>query len=232
MFELHRFSKRFLSRRIKPGLQWLIGAAILIGCEFAYTEQPQALSNWDFLYNVTCGAIRKLADSLDWQQGARYALINHPQDRDQAWFVENCIIQSVNEFGISNIYQDSCSVAIEDSEMTCALFYKIIELDLSYQPISKWSFRSEKKLHRTANASFQVRLTNCRNGKILWSGIVENQARDELPVKNAQQFRTTALPITVPEIPSQSVLKKFLEPALVLMATGVIIYSFYALRST
>lgn len=209
----------------------VLGAIFFLGIGSGFPNSTKYISNYDFLKKTTCETFRPLFKALGFNTHHTIIIKHHPADSLQVWFVDGCLIETLQEAGFNNIFIDPAKVKKNNKENVYKVFYKIIELSLNYRSKSNWSFTEAKMLNRTVVTHFQIQIFENDKGKLIWSNELRQEARDQIPTWVAKEFQSNALPIAIPRVPSTSLLKRFIEPALVLSISGGIIYSFYALRS-
>lgn len=211
---------------------WIVlGCMLFWGSGPSLSNSTRYVSNFDFLKKTACETFRELFQSIELNREAKFKIKNHQADNEQAWFVDGCIFETLKGLGAIDIYIDSGESEVEGGEHVFNIFYHIIELSLDLQPTSGWSFREVKTLNRTAKAHFHVQISAGNYGKLIWNQAIKREDHDQIPTRVAKESQSTAMPVTIAMAPSTSLIKRFIEPVVVVGISGAIIYSFYALRS-
>jgi len=116
-----------------------------------------------------------------------------------------------------------------DTNEKWKLFYRILDLKLSYPELKSTGFLKEKKITRRSILNLNFKLTDLSTGKILWMKKVAQKKEDEIKKGWVKSLNNEDFPFLSPQVP-QSELEKYLEPAMVAFFVGGLVYLFFANR--
>ncbi len=139
------------------------------------------------------------------------------------WLIENEIIKWAKEVGFEKCVVGK-SAEDDKSKLDYLLQYKILSLSVEYGD----GLNSEE-IGRTLKAEIYLRLL-APSRQVLFSGVRKKTLHDEILKKDIQHVENEKYLFTIGE-KKQSFLSKALEPAIVSLVTGGIIYMFYSYRS-
>ena len=128
------------------------------------------------------------------------------------------------------------SVAIPQQELKSGmfencwdLFYRIIQLKLTYPEVKSKGLFGKKMTTRESELNLSFRLTEKNTGKILWTKRKNHTTFDVIPQKRIAILENKQYLFLSPELP-QSSTRKYIEPALVAAVVGGLVYLFFASR--
>ncbi len=118
-----------------------------------------------------------------------------------------------------------------DSLQTLALTYRLSHCELVYRPVSGRHSPGGSQWQRTASVLVEIGARDAMSRQVRFQKIWEESAVDTVAEKSLARLEDADLPFTVGKWERPASGFRWLEPALITSATGVIVYLFYALRS-
>jgi len=88
----------------------------------------------------------------------------------------------------------------------------------------------KKTLERCVEATFFIKVSDGEN-RVLNAVSVSDSLKDTISEKDIMHIENPMYPFTIGEKPKSKSFRTFLEPLLITIVTGGIIYSFYTFRS-
>ncbi len=114
-----------------------------------------------------------------------------------------------------------------DSLQGLALHYRLSRCELVYRPVSG----RRKPWQRTASVLIEIGGRAAKTRQVRFQKIWMESAVDTVAEKSVASLEEASLPFTVGKWESPAHKFRWLEPALITSATGVVVYLFFALRS-
>jgi hypothetical protein len=118
-----------------------------------------------------------------------------------------------------------------DSIETTTLIYHLHRCEIVYRPLPRKIFWQGSRWQRVANVMIEVDLYNTSTRQVVSQKIFEESAADTLSEKSWQNLENRNLSFTVGRTEPDEAGWRWLEPVLIVSATGAVIYLFYSLRS-
>lgn len=137
-----------------------------------------------------------------------------------SWLLEAQLLEALRTFGIRKTILRS--KATEGDSL----------IDISYRPINKkivYSKINSKKIERTISAALHLRIQKS-NGALLFSKILKETKVDTLPRSKIGLIENADMEFTHGQM-TKSFLSSMVQPVVVSLITGFIIYLFYSYRS-
>jgi hypothetical protein len=110
-----------------------------------------------------------------------------------------------------------------------SLFYRIIDMSLSYPQVKRKGFLGARILTRRASLNLSFRLEDQATGKVLWSERTKEERSDLVRRGMAGSLNNKTYPFLSPPLPDDPQ-SRFVEPALVVAVVGGLVYLFFANR--
>lgn len=208
-------------------LVFLVWLAPMVGCA---EEKPLVAknppSNEDFLR----GSIRSLVEHtlVDFPGDQSGLIILKSEEAHPAgWLLENELISYL----VSLDYQVALQPAAYESSLkeSQSLFYRIIDLSLSYPQIEREGFLGGRLLTRRTSLNLSFRLEDGVTGRVLWSEKGKEERSDLIKRSMAKSVNNQTYPFLSPALPDDPQ-SRYLEPAMVIAVVGGLIYLFFANR--
>ncbi|MBN2410884.1 hypothetical protein JXQ31_04270 [candidate division KSB1 bacterium] len=141
------------------------------------------------------------------------------------WLIEEQFVKSAERAGFSTLILLGDSTILKN-EKNFYVEYRSVINNVHY---SAMSVLPENKQNRKVNIEFYIKILDPDN-RILLSTVINESYSDTINVNNINHIENKNLPFTVGER-SKSLVSELLEPLLVTLITGSIIYIFYSFRS-
>jgi hypothetical protein len=115
----------------------------------------------------------------------------------------------------------------QDSLQSLALRYRLSRCEIVYHPVSGRGSRWQ----RTASVLIEIGGSAAKTRQVRFQKIWAESAVDTVAEKSLANLEEASLPFTVGKWERPARQLRWLEPALITSATGVVVYLFFALRS-
>ena len=102
------------------------------------------------------------------------------------------------------------------------------EFGVDYMPVKRGSIFRARRILRHAKGTFSFRITDGSTEQIIRA---TEQVSDTIPYKKREQVENRALPFTLGDVPEGSITDRYLGPAVIITATGIVVYLFFSIRS-
>jgi hypothetical protein len=175
--------------------------------------------NTELLHLVIQNSIEKLIPNLP--EGAPVVVAVHFPGYE--WFIYHRIIEILADSGysVSHNMQD---------ENTTATFLEVgVEgFGIDYTSGKRGSLFRAKRISRRATGVFSFRVTYGNSEQVIR---VSEQVSDTIPYSKREEVENRALPFTQGDVPDGSITDRYLGPAVIITATGIVVYLFFSIRS-
>lgn len=191
-------------------------AAVLPGTAIAQNElQPNAV----LLHDVIVRSADRIAGELP--ENSR-VIVSVRYD-DYAWFIHHRFVEALSAAGLT---------VTGEADETPAGFYRIemgVErFGMRYASSGRRSLFGTRRMTRYAEGSFSFRIAGNDGERVVrFSESISNV----IPAGKRDEVENQSLPFTQAELPGGSVIERYLGPAVIVAATGVVVYLFFSVRS-
>ena len=221
----------FGNTKIKIICAWLLLCLGWFGSGSVYSEEAVVIpenppSNEEFL--------RKSINSL-----LKSTFMNFPTDKSKLLFLKSedehpagwLLEDELISFLVSSGHQVALQLPNVESDLneSIFLFYRIIDLNLSYPRIQRKGFLGTRILTRKSELNLSFRLEDAATGKVLWSQKGKEERSDRMKRSQAGSVNNKTYHFLSPSLPDDPQ-SRLLEPALLVAVTGGLIYLFFANR--
>ncbi len=111
-----------------------------------------------------------------------------------------------------------------------AVQFKIVACEVHYRKLRRPGWFRRAPVQRTTKVAVDFDVRNVQSSQSHFQGVLEEGRADTLKV-STEKLEAPALPFTAGVWQSDENGRSWLEPALLTVATGAIVYAFYSLRS-
>ena len=190
----------------------------------AVEENPP--SNEEFLRQCVKSLFERTFDDFP-EAGSRLLLLQPEREHPANWLLQDELIS----FLLSMKYQ----VALGSSETggnsgeSNSLFYRIIEMRLDFPEARRKGLLGARMVSRRSHLNLSFRLEDKSTGKVLWTRRGQEESSDLVKRSMVESLNNESYPILSPSLPDDPQ-SRFLEPALVAVVVGGLIYLFFASR--
>ncbi len=220
-----------LQNMVKIACVWLLACMVWLCPVVACAEESGAVqenppSNEEFLR----GTIRSLFERafVDFpDKDAKLLVLRSEEQHPAGWLLEDELV-----FFLLSLDREVALQSVAPSrnlEESQQLFYRIIDMNLSYPEVKRRGFLGGRILTRRAALNLSFRLEDGATGKVLWSEKVKEERSDVIKRSMAKSVNNKTYPFLSPSLPEDPQ-SKYLEPALVISVVGGLIYLFFANR--
>jgi len=142
---------------------------------------------------------------------------------DYEWFIRHRIVDILTESGFS-------VAGIGDTETGeyYTLEVGVERFDVTYSDVKRRSFLGSRVMTRQADGVFSFRINGPDRERILR---ISESVSDVIPYGRQDAVENRALPFTQAALPGGSLTERYLGPAVIIAATGVVVYLFFSVRS-
>ncbi len=144
-------------------------------------------------------------------------------ENESAWIVKEEIVSFLSKRGPVGMGENAGG-----KNSSLVLSYRIIKLNLEYPGIERKKLFGKSWIKRESQVAISFSLTD-PDGRILWSKRGERKNSDLLGKEQLASLNNRQYPFLCPEVP-QSTWGNYLEPAVVTVVVGGLIYLFFANR--
>ncbi|KPL04045.1 MAG: hypothetical protein AMJ73_04730 [candidate division Zixibacteria bacterium SM1_73] len=189
-------------------------------------KRENPVSNEEFLRE----SVRNLLDKafLDFPRAeSKFIFVNSEEENPANWLLEDELVSHLRSLN----FQVALHPSSRQNERLNAwsLFYRIIQMELSYPQVKRKGFFGHKMVTRKAKLSFSFRLEEKESGKILWTRKETEERSDMVKKHDIKYLNNDSYSFLSPSLPEDTQ-TKYLEPALVAAVVGGLIYLFFASR--
>jgi hypothetical protein len=150
-----------------------------------------------------------------------------------SWVVEHPLASELRESGASVVVEPIAKPDSQSWGQTSGLLIKVdlLGLGVQYGETFHESFFGARKTKRTLTASVSFEATDVRSHVVRGSGSLSRTSVDTVLVDAIPALESASVQSTHGTIPDQESLDRYLEPFVIVGATGVAVYLFFHIRS-
>ena len=151
--------------------------------------------------------------------------IKYPQMTD-VWIVKEAVTSTLNDMGYTIFIMN-------DSSKHRKYQFDIgnYESNVQYDSMFRESIFWEKKIKRTISVRLTIQATNNKTGEVLLSKSLNEHSSDTLALDEISKYELASSKSTQGEIPAENMLDRFIEPFVIIGATGVAVFLFFHIRT-
>jgi hypothetical protein len=190
------------------------------------SEEENLPSNEEFLRQSIRSLFERTFDDFP-EVGSSFLLLQPEREHPANWLLEDELVS----FLFSMKYQVALrsSEPVGNSRESNSLFYRIIEMRLDYPKVKRRGFLGARMVSRRSYLNLSFRLEDASTGKVLWTRREQEESSDLVKRSRIKSLNNDSYPILSPSLPDDPQ-SRFLEPALVAVVVGGLIYLFFASR--
>ncbi len=149
------------------------------------------------------------------------------EDENEAnWLVESVFTEELTKHGLGVLSGQQLKEGEAPLPQT-ELFYKILELRISYPKQRRHRVLGTKWVSRLAQVKISVQLAS--SGRVVWLDDIKASIKDEFPRRSLSWVEDDSYPFTKTEFKERD-WNRLLEPAIVSAVVGGLVYLFYSNR--
>jgi hypothetical protein len=189
-------------------------------------EKETLVSNEEFLRESVRILLHK--SFLDFPRSeSRFIFLNSEEENPANWLLEDELVSYLQ----SKNFQVALHTGSVQNEFpkSWSLFYRIIQMKLSYPQVRRKGFFGHKLVTREAKLNVSFRLEEKESGKVLWTKRETEERSDVVKKQTIKYLNNDSYSFLSPPLPEDSQ-AKYIEPALVAAVVGGLIYLFFANR--
>lgn len=158
---------------------------------------------------------------------SRFIFVNSEEENPANWLLEDELIPYLQSLNLQVALRSGDRQ--KEFQETWSLFYRIIQLKLSYPKVKRKGFLGHKVVTRKAKLNVSFRLEEKESGKVLWTKRETQEESDTVEKRDIKYLNNDSYSFLSPTLPEDSQ-AKYVEPALVAAVVGGLIYLFFANR--
>lgn len=202
------------------------------------TTSAQNRDNYDVLSGLADSLLTEMIDAIpksvhkvvlsEWGRGStNVGVIAGSDGSSDDWFIESRLNEVLKDRGF-DIYSHRDFPFNEETEDSAAVIdFKLLDIGIGY---SHQSIK-EGSLKRTARLHFLARIILQPTGKTLYSGGLQGNRQDSVALSERESNENPKVHFTIGRSIETKGGSRILQPIVVTVVTGVVVYLFYALRS-
>lgn len=186
---------------------------------FALQNSPN--SHREIIFTVTDSLVRAIAADYALVPAAVITLTMNDQPQNnylRQQFIHSFIAQKLTITFVQNS---------ADTILEC----NVRELSLQFGDVFSESFFGERKTERRITVSIDVTMRSTFTGKIFYSKNISKLNIDTVMYSMVNQLHDNSIPFTQYKEPQLSFFDSILEPAIITIASGIVVYLFFTIRS-
>jgi len=209
---------------LKVKLQIII--LIIIGfCFSGHAEENSSITNLNIFKNLYYKGFSKAFQKITVFDSLTLYFNHLTKNKNIDWLIEEQFIKSANNAGFFNLIQIDDSTFLKNEKSYITEFHSVLN-KVNYYPMS---ILPENKHNRKVTIEFYLKILSSGN-QVLLSNDIKETYSDTIFVNKIKYIENTNFPFTIGNR-SKSLVSKLLEPLLVSLITGTVIYIFYSFRS-
>jgi hypothetical protein len=140
------------------------------------------------------------------------------------WFLENRALTILRNRGFAIYVSDSLGRANDSGAI---IEFKLVEIGIAYTRHDK----QRELVRRTANLHFMGRMLLASTGEVLYNENLRASKTDWIASAEQKSYENETIDFTVGKVSESKHKSSIVQPIVITVATGVVVYLFYALRS-
>lgn len=183
------------------------------------SAQKELRSNTELLHQVIEKSINQLTGVVP-----NYAhVIVTVQFRDYEWFIRHRVVNVLTASGFSVAGNSD-----DKSGDYYTLELGVERFGVNYGNAKRRSLFGSRMITRQADGVFSVRIIGGNTERVVR---ISESVSDIIPYSKRNEVENRALPFTQAEVPDDSFIERYLGPAIIIAATGIVVYLFFSVRS-
>ncbi len=149
----------------------------------------------------------------------------------EKWVVENAVNSSLQAGGCVVFSRGGEERGRDSLRFTRQLDIQSFSLGVVYDGLYREGLFGTKKVRRTVSASITFESIATATSEILSSGTLSDHRVDTVEADNIRKLESPASPSTRAQLPPEEFIDRYIEPFIIIGATGVAVYLFFHIRS-
>ena len=193
----------------------------LLPFESRAQEQALPLTNENLLRETIVGVLEGCLKYAPFD--SKLVWIKEEGENPSAWIVEEEIVSYLQKRGPVGLEREE---RIKEDDLV--LGFRIIRLSLEYPEVKTKKLLGKSWVKRESEVALSFNLCDSQ-GRVLWSKRGEGENSDLVRIDELTDLNNKQYPYLSPEIPESS-WGKYIEPAVVTVVVGALVYLFFANR--
>jgi len=198
---------------------------VLFHCSFCGQKEPSFPRNIELLSSLIDRVASMAVERLKLNAGDTVWFARSAENKVEQ-FVHDRFYRILSESGV-------CLFFSSDSAMNgYGLSLHVWEAGVKYEKYLGRSLFRQGRVLRNAELSVSLKSVRSRTGQLVWMGDLRDRIEDEVPVSRLGDVEEGSAMIGRPLLPSEEELRRWFEPAIVLVVMGAVTCLFYLIRSS
>jgi hypothetical protein len=231
--EVEKITWRKLKRRISLAIAfvWMAACLACLPGLTARAQEEQTVSddppsNEEFLRSSIRSLLQHTFTSFPADE-SKSLVVKSEDEHPADWLLKDELVSYLRSLNREVILRPADrGSGVEESQF---LFYRIIDMSLSYPQVKRKGFLGGRILTRRAGLNLSFRLEDRATGKVLWAERAKEENSDLVKRGMAGSLNNKIYPFLSPSLPDD-LQSRFVEPALVVAVVGGLVYLFFANR--
>ncbi len=183
------------------------------------SAQKELRSNTELLHQVIEKSIDQLTGVLP-ENAHVTVIVKFPE---YEWFIHHRVVDVLTKsgFSIAGIREDETSDYY-------TLEVGVERFGVTYSNAKRQSLFGSRVMTRQVHGIFSFRINGGEKERVLR---ISESVTDVIPYGKQEDVENRALPFTQADLPGGSLTERYLGPAVIIAATGIVVYLFFSVRS-
>jgi hypothetical protein len=220
------FSSMKVSKKKLIMIQWMFFLnTMLFQDSFCGQKQSSYPKNIELLSSLIDRVARTAVECLKLNAGDTVWVTRSAENKVEQ-FVHDRFYRIFSESGVCLFYSTDSAMNGFD------LSLHVWEAGVKYEKYLGRSLFRQGRVFRSAELSVSLKSIRSRTGQLVWVGDLRDRIEDEVPVSHLSDVEVGSTMIGRTILPSEEKLRRWLEPAIVLVVMGAVTCLFYLIRSS
>ena len=180
---------------LKAGLCafFLSGCGAILRAPSASDRDEEFPTDLEFVQGIAADSFREVLGEMPLEKTMHVAVVGQPSQKND-WIVRDALARTLLEEGYALVQAGQDSIADPKEEASYTLSFRLIDLRLEcqYRGSKLWGHR---RMTRRGLVHFALRLTDGRDGAVVWAKQRTGQRKDIVPAAYSQML---AVPDAIP----------------------------------
>jgi hypothetical protein len=143
-----------------------------------------------------------------------------------AWITQTGVLSALKSVG--------CAVYLKGAATASGNFQIGItqaRMQVNYDDLTRSGFLGQQHVRRTVSGAVSFQVIKTSTGEVLFGGLLNRSVPDTVAVDRIPDLESSAAASTHAPLPDENFLDRFVEPFVIIGATGLAVYLFFHVRS-
>jgi hypothetical protein len=186
-------------------------------------------TNVDIIQALISQSTEKIITGLRFatQESIEVKFPKYDDDSCNSWIAKQSLIAKLKSLGYKSVFIGDSGSAIAKYLIEVA----DVEYHVNYDSMFTDGFLGAKKVHRNIFARLAVIVQNKISGEVLFNDILKNHFIDTVAIDDITLLELSSAKSTQGKIPNDNFISRYLEPFIIIGATGVAVFLFFHVRT-